>query len=104
MKTFELAGKITFDVGSCHDDRLIEVEEEIQAFDNDEAIMKARGIAKQLDKKYNAQTDYQFILELKEKGLTIWKIHSKEIGREPETGSFFRYKYDLVEKNTPHGS
>jgi aminoglycoside/choline kinase family phosphotransferase len=99
MKTFRLIGKITYDVGSCHDDRSVEINREIQAINENEAIEKARKISQELHVKYNFQTDYHLVLELKdEKEKVIWRIYSEESGREPKTGSVFHYTYNLKEK------
>ncbi len=80
---FKLTGAIWYAVGSCRDDRSIEIDEKIIACDTDDAIKKAKKIVQDYHKKYSWHTDYGIKAELQatqiEKNKTIfetvWKTH-----------------------------
>ncbi|HUC31270.1 MAG TPA: hypothetical protein VMR99_01105 [Candidatus Paceibacterota bacterium] len=78
---FQLYGRIGYAVGSCHDDRSIDISEEFNLPDGSNveamAIEKARGMIQELHEKYSHRTDYTLAAGL---GVIreIWETHFEE--------------------------
>lgn len=61
---FKLIGTVWYDVGSCHDSRSVEINEEFEKPNIDTAIKEARKIVRNFHKKYSWHTDYGMSAEL----------------------------------------
>ncbi|HUD04253.1 MAG TPA: hypothetical protein VMR73_02055 [Candidatus Paceibacterota bacterium] len=69
---FQLTTIVGYAVGSCHDDRSLTFEDEINAADKKEAIEKARKLVNAYHEKNNHLTDYCLRSTLMRK---IWVMH-----------------------------
>jgi hypothetical protein len=78
---FHLYGGIGYAVGSCHDDRNVNIDEKFDVPDGPRAegvaIEKARGIVETLHKKYSHLTDYGLSAELAVVK-KIWRTHFED--------------------------
>jgi hypothetical protein len=70
---FHLIGEVCWVVGSCHDDRCKEINEEFEAPNEIVALKKAKTIIREYHKTYGHRTDYGLEAELRIVK-PIWKI------------------------------
>ena len=76
---FSLKGRVTYDVGSCHDSLEVKIERGIVAKNEKEAVAEARVFLMECHGKYHHLTDYGLSAELhvlrpKTKQRKIWEI------------------------------
>lgn len=74
---YHLKITISYSVGSCHDDRKLEVDKGFKADNRKEAIEKSKKIIQNYHKMYSFRTDYGLSAELSETKL-VWETHFEE--------------------------
>lgn len=75
---FRLKGNVYYSVGSCHDDRCIDINQEFEAPTKKAAIKKATRIAKKIHGENYGRTDYGFLAKLYLGKKPILKVRFQE--------------------------
>lgn len=75
---FWLNGEVNYDVGSCHDSRMVKIDNYFSAPNIKSAITKAKEMVQKYHQDYKHRTDYAleaklFIGNPKTKTFTVWE-------------------------------
>ncbi len=74
---FRLTGKVYYDVGSCHDSRIVEIWRMFTAPNITTGTIRAKKIIAQYHKKYSHLTDYDMSAILWTDWRTTWDLTRK---------------------------